>query len=51
MGMRTEGTIDLVEVARGTDANSNRTITMEGTLVEDPTRKVIAQLTWRARLP
>jgi hypothetical protein len=48
---RPQGNIEFVESQRGKNADGNRTITIIGTLVEDRTRKVVAELTWRERLP
>jgi hypothetical protein len=51
MEFRPQGNIEFVESARGRNANGNRTITVTGTLVEDRTKQVVAELTWRERLP
>ena len=51
MGSLEQGNIEFVEVGRGTDPNGNRTLRLSGTLIETPTQKVAAELTWRERLP
>jgi len=39
------------EIRRGEDQNGNRTIDIEGSVVEVPGAIVFARLTWRANLP
>jgi hypothetical protein len=51
MGNRPEGTYLFKEIRHGQDQNGNRTIDIEGTVVEVPGAKVFARLTWRANLP
>jgi hypothetical protein len=51
MGNRRDGTYIFQETRRGQDQNGNRTIDVEGTVVEVPEVKVVARLTWRANLP
>ena len=51
LGDRQHGTLDLMEAAQGQDAVGHRTITFVGKLIEDPSREVVADLTWRAALP
>jgi len=51
MGNRPEGMYLFKEIRRGEDQNGNRTIDIEGSVVEVPGAIVFARLTWRANLP
>jgi hypothetical protein len=52
IGVRPEGLIEFVEVARGRDADGRRTIRFQGRVIDPPDNTpVFAEITWREALP
>ena len=51
LGNQLQGSVQLTEVERGTDPDGRRTISLAGSLVENPSQRLVAKLTWRAALP